>query len=126
MARTKKAAASTAAEKTVKAVAETVKNETVTAEPVKEEAPKAKTAKAEITKKPAAKKTAAKPAKKAVNSNVYVQFNNSEAHTCELVAKAISDSGVEAPDNVDVYVRPEINKVYYVIDGNKFGDFELF
>ncbi|MCI6560893.1 MAG: DUF6465 family protein [Oscillospiraceae bacterium] len=126
MARTKKASASTTAEKTVKAVAETVKNETVTAEPVKEEAPKAKTAKAEITKKPAAKKTAAKPAKKAVNSNVYVQFNNSEAHTCELVAKAISDSGVEAPDNVDVYVRPEINKVYYVIDGNKFGDFELF
>lgn len=127
MARTKKAAASTTAEKTVKAVAETVKNETVTAEPVKEEAAKAKTAKAETTKKTAAaKKPAAKPAKKAVNSNVYVQFNNSEAHTSELVAKAISDSGVEAPDTVDVYVRPEINKVYYVIDGNKFGDFELF
>lgn len=127
MARTKKTAASAAAGKTVKTAAETVKKEAAAAEPVKEEAVKAEAPKTEAPKKTAAaKKPAAKAAKKAVDSNVYIQFNNSQAHISELVAKAVSDSDIKNPDTVDVYVRPEINRVYYVIDGDNFGDFELF
>ena len=45
--------------------------------------------------------------------------------TAVLVEKAKADSGVKAPKTVDIYVRPEINMVYYVIDGETFGNFEL-
>ena len=131
MARTKKASASTTAEKTVKAVAETVKNETVTAEPVKEEAPKAKTAKAEITKKPAAKKTAAKPAKKAVNSNVYVVTNYpimENIHKTKLRSDLTTlcfAGGIRSDWNHEVILKAikDIENIKYVVAGNCTNDY---
>lgn len=93
-----------------------------TAEAVVEAAP------AEV-KKPAAKKTAAKkPAAKktAVESKVVIQANGSEATAEDLVNKAIAAADVKTVKKVDVYVRPEINKVYYVINGDVLGEFDLF
>ena len=80
-------------------------------------------------KKPAAKKTAAKkPAAKkaAVESKVVIQANGSEATADDLVKKAIAAADVKTVKKVDVYVRPEINKVYYVINGDVLGEFDLF
>lgn len=95
----------------------------VAAEPVKavEETPAAVTEE----KKPAAKKPAAKkPA--APESKVVVQFGGSEVNTDELIEKAKIASEVKSIKKVDVYVKPEVNKVYYVVNGDTFGDFDLF
>ena len=72
-------------------------------------------------KKPAAKKAAA-PKKAA--ATVYVQYLGAEITTEALVEKAVADSGIASAKKVDVYVKPEENKVYYVIDG-KEGSFFL-
>ena len=120
-----------------KAAVESVKA-AVAAEPVKavEETPAAVTeekkpaAKKPAAKKPAAKKPAAKkPAAKkpaAPESKVVVQFGGSEVNTDELVEKAKIASEVKSIKKVDVYVKPEVNKVYYVVNGDTFGDFDLF
>lgn len=110
-----------------KAAVESVKA-AVAAEPVKavEETAAAVTEeKKPAAKKPAAKKPAAKkPA--APESNVIVQFGGSEINTDELVEKAKITSGVKSIKKVDVYVKPEENKVYYVVNGDTSGDFDLF
>ena len=110
-----------------KAAVESVKA-AVAAEPVKavEETAAAVTEeKKPAAKKPAAKKPAAKkPA--APESKVVVQFGGSEVNTDELVEKAKIASEVKSIKKVDVYVKPEVNKVYYVLNGDTFGDFDLF
>lgn len=110
-----------------KAAVESVKA-AVAAEPVKavEETHAAVTEeKKPAAKKPAAKKPAAKkPA--APESKVVVQFGGSEVNTDELVEKAKIASEVKSIKKVDVYVKPEVNKVYYVVNGDTFGDFDLF
>ena len=110
-----------------KAAVESVKA-AVAAEPVKavEETAAAVTEeKKPAAKRPAAKKPAAKkPA--APESKVVVQFGGSEVNTDELVEKAKIASEVKSIKKVDVYVKPEVNKVYYVVNGDTFGDFDLF
>ena len=96
-----------------------------TAEEKKAPAKKA-AAKKTAAKKPAAKtaekKTAAK--KTAVSENVFVQYLGSEITSADLIAKAKKESGVKSPKTVNVYVKPEENKVYYVVDNNA-GSFDL-
>jgi len=80
---------------------------------------------------PAAEKKAAEkkaPAKKetAEKRKVVIQYNGAEVAGTDLVDKAKADAGVKSAKSVVVYVRPEINKVYYVIDDNTFGNFDLF
>ena len=71
-------------------------------------------------KKPAAKKAVAEERK------VVIQYNGAEVAGTDLVDKAKEVAGVKSAKSVVVYVRPEINKVYYVIDDNTFGNFDLF
>ena len=117
-----------------KTAAETAEvKEAVTAAPAAEKkaAEKKPAEKKAAAKKPAAKKTASKTtaakktasAKKAV-ANVYVQYLGAELTTEAIVAKAVADSGISSAKKIDVYVKPEENKVYYVIDG-KEGSFFL-
>ena len=119
----KKAAAETAAEtKEIKAV------EAAPAEEKKAPAKKTAAKKTTAAKKPAAKKAAAKPAEKKAaktEENVIIQNYGKEVTASALIAKAKAVSGVKSPKKVDVYVRAEINKVYYVIDGDQFGEFDL-
>ena len=126
MARPKRnTAAAKAAVESVKAAvaAEPVKAVEETAAAVTEE--KKPAAKKPAAQKPAAKKPAAKkPA--APESKVVVQFGGSEVNTDELVEKAKIASEVKSIKKVDVYVKPEVNKVYYVVNGDTFGDFDLF
>ena len=50
----------------------------------------------------------------------------SEVNTADLIAKATKDSGVKKVEKVDIYIRPDVNRVYYVVNGGVFGDFNLF
>lgn len=100
-----------------------------TAAPVEEK--KTVTKKTTAAKKPAEKKAPAakKPAAKkatAEERKVVIQYNGAEVAGTDLVDKAKEVAGVKSAKSVVVYVRPEINKVYYVIDDNTFGNFDLF
>jgi septal ring-binding cell division protein DamX len=100
------------------------KKATVAKKPAEKKATAAKKPaekKATAAKKPAAKKTAAAEERKVV-----IQYNGAEVAGTDLVDKAKADAGVKSAKSVVVYVRPEINKVYYVIDDNTFGNFDLF
>ena len=96
------------------------------AAPVEEKkAAKKAPAKKDAAKKPAAKKVAA-PKAAAEERKVVIQYNGGEIAGTDLVDKAKADAGIKTAKSVVVYVRPEINKVYYVIDDNTFGNFDLF
>lgn len=116
MPRAKKTSTAATAKKEVKAA--------VTAAPVEETKPvEAKTPVEE--RKTAAKKTVSKSAP-AVETKVVIQANGSEVIAADLVEKAKAAAGVKSIKKVDVYVKPEVNKVYYVVNGDTFGDFDLF
>lgn len=134
MARTKKTAETIEAAVKQTETADTVKAEAATtveekkAPAKKTPAKKTTTAKKTVAKKTASKTTTAKKTDvKKVTSieNVFIQQNGAEVTAADLIAKAKKHADVKDPAKVDVYVRPEINMVYYVIDGEKFGNFEL-
>ena len=104
-----------------------------------EAAPKAEAAKKPAAKKPAAKKaTAKKPvakktaAKKAdLKAKVVLQFSDGREYTeADLINNAKNvwkyDLGKKTADltKVELYVKPEDNKVYYVMNDVE-GDFNL-
>ncbi len=114
MARAKKAAAAAPAKETP--ITETpIVEEAVEKKP----APKKPTAKKAADKTPAVKKTAEE-------RKVVIQYNGSEVAGTALIDKAKEVAGIENANSIVVYVRPEINKVYYVIDDNTYGNFDLF
>ena len=110
---TKKSAAAAEVKDTAVKAAETVTAEAKKPVEKKEAAPK----------KAAAKKEAAP---KAEERKVVIQYNGGEVAGTELIDKAKADANIKTAKSVVVYVRPEINKVYYVIDDNTFGNFDLF
>jgi cell division protein FtsX len=82
--------------------------------------------KAAPVKTTAAKKTAAKTTKAVSTAvNVYIQANDGETTAAAIVEKAKAVAGVDSAKKIDVYVKPEENKVYYVIDDDTKGDFPL-
>lgn len=70
-------------------------------------------------KKPVEKKTTAK---KTASVNVFFQYQGTES--AELIEKAKELSGVKSPKSVNLYIKPEENMVYYVVD-DIAGGFEL-
>lgn len=117
-----------------------VKAETKKAAVKKAEVKKAEVKKAEVKKtvgrKPSAKKAAVgrKPsAKKAaeVKNEVYVQFNGKSLSQAELVKMAQDvwqyDMNMKAEDfkSVEIYVKPEENMAYFVVNGKFQGCFAL-
>lgn len=124
-----------AVENTSKGVAAPAKEAAVKAAPVKEAAVKEEKAPA---KKAAPKKTAvkttttktAKTAKEAVSQNVYIQFAGKEVKTGDLVeqVKALwTAEGHRASSikSLEVYVKPEDNAAYYVINEKVNGKIDL-
>ena len=99
--------------------AKAVKKETVKA------AAKAKTA----VKKTAAKAAPKRAAKKEIEATVSVQFSGKSYTTQELVAIAKDvwkyDLKQKVSDfkSVELYVKPEENQAYYVINGEHTGSF---
>lgn len=147
MATTKKPVAKVAEVKEVKAVpvkAEEVKVEEVKVEEVKAEAKKAPAKKVAAPKKEAVKKAEVKteakkaPAKKAaapkkeeVEVSVNVQFAGRSLSTEDLVKMAKDvwkyDLKQKAADfkSVELYVKPEEFKAYFVINGKEAGSFAI-
>ena len=104
-------------------------------------------AKKTTAKKPAAKKTevkdtvtkeaavaapkAAKPAAKDIKTKIAVQFGGKGYETEDFVKMAKDvwkfDLKREAADlkQIDLYVKPEESKVYYVFNGSELGSFDI-
>lgn len=122
---TKKATAAKAAEIKEEVKAEVAENTAETAV-IAEKKP--------VAKKPAAKKTAEKKTaekktttrKAAPKTNLFIQYQGAELSYADLIERAKADAGIDAPKSINLYVKPEDNMVYYVInDGEKVGGFVL-
>ena len=118
-----------AVEETVKAAAETVK------EAIKETAKTTKAAAKSATKTAAPKAEAKKPARRTtkkaavVAEEIFVQYNGKEYTTKDVVANIkkawIEMTGKKEEDiqDIKVYVKPEENKAYYVVNGEVEGHY---
>lgn len=112
-------------------VKEIVKTPEVKAEEPKKEAAPKKTAapkKAAAPKKEAPAKKA--PVKKEIKTAVYVQYAGKEAEVEKLVAaakKAYVAAGHKETDikTVEIYVKPEENTAYYVINGEGSDNYKI-
>ena len=111
------------------AVKEAVKKETVKAEPAKKE-----TVKKEVAKKAPAKKETTKkaPAKKAeLKSELHIQFGGKSYDQEDLMKMAKDvwkyDLKKKVSDlvSVDLYVKPEENLAYYVMNKEFTGSFYI-
>ena len=118
-------------EKAVEPVAKKVEEAAVpAAKAVKKETAKAAAKAKTVVKKTAAKAaTSARAAKKEVEATVSVQFSGKSYTTQELVAIAKDvwkyDLKKKVGDfkSVELYVKPEENQAYYVINGEHTGSF---
>ena len=136
-----KKVSSLAKEKSVKADA--AKKPVVNAEPVKvEEFKQEKIVETEKTapvvekkeeKKPVEKKAVVKkPAeKKAVAEEVFIQFRNQEILTAGIIERVKAAYAAEGHDadsieKVRVYIKPEENMVYYVVNDGYASGIKLF
>ena len=125
-----------------KAAAPVVKETVKAVVPVTKETP-AKTEEKPAVKEPAAKKTtekkapvkkaAAKPAAKKVEikENITLEFSG-KTYTKEDLIKSIKDiwkydykKKVSELKSIDLYVKPEEGKAYYVINGQILGNFPI-
>lgn len=85
-----------------------------------------------VAKKAATKKAAAKPAaKEPLKPEVFIQFQGREAVIDEVVAKATTEYVAEghkasAIKSLQVYLKPEENAAYYVINQKVAGKIDLF
>lgn len=129
-----------AAVETVESQAEDIQTEEKVAESAQEEPKKApakkRTAKKETAKKETVKTEAVKPeaktgAKKATQCNLYVQYAGKSLSEEELVkiAKDVWKYDLKRKvtelKSVDLYVKPEENKVYYVMNKEFTGSFDI-
>ncbi len=135
----KKAAAPKKAEvKKAEVKKEEVKKEEVKKEEVKAEkkvaAKKTATAKKEAVKKPAEKKATAKKATKEtseVKANIVLQYGDKDVPYDVIIENSKNNYQYEMGGNVDeitklsVYVKPEENAAYYVVNDKVQGRVEL-
>ena len=92
----------------------------------KTEAPKAEEPKKETAKKAPAKRAAAKD----IKTSVVVQFAGKEVTEKELIAavkKAYTKKGNNVGDikTIEIYVKPEENAAYYVVNGVGADDYKI-
>lgn len=60
------------------------------------------------------------------DGRVFFQSAGSQVNAADLIEKSITVSGVKKAQKVNIYVRPDINRVYYVINDDIQGNFNLF
>lgn len=83
------------------------------------------------TEKPATKKTVTKKATASVKTKIELQYAEKNISYDDIVKKAKEfwtlELGNKAEDlkSLDLYVKPEENRVYYVANGKETGSFEL-
>lgn len=84
-----------------------------------------KTAEKKTAKKTAAKKTTAK---KTIDSKVYIQFFGKQVTASDVLASCEADyksNNKTAIKNIEVYVKPEDDVAYYVVNGDVQGKVSL-
>ena len=130
---TVKSAVASASEATKKQVAE-VKKEVATKKAAAKKAPAKKTA----AKKTTAKKTTTKKAttkrattkKKAVSTTAVVQYQDREFTEAECLKKAQAqfkkDYKGKTLEELNIYIKPEERKIYYVANKDCVGSVDLF
>ena len=96
----------------------------------KTEAPKAEEKKAEEPKKETKKAPAKRVAAKDIKTSVVVQFAGKEVTEKELIAavkKAYTKKGNKVGDikTIEIYVKPEENAAYYVVNGGGADDYKI-
>ena len=90
------------------------------AEAVEKAVSKAEEVKSEV------KKTAEKRTRKtAVKESVYLQYLGKEFNSADIVEAAKKASGEKKITSITVYLKPEENKAYYVVNGDVTGSVEL-
>lgn len=125
----KKPVAKAAAETTKKAAAKTTETKTTAAKTTAKTTAAKTTAAKKTTTKTAAAKTTKKAA--AVKENISIQFAGKEYTTEQLVkiAKDVWEFDLKKDPadfkEVQLYVKPEEAKVYYVINGTETGSFDI-
>ena len=77
-------------------------------------------------KKAPAKTTAAKPRKKKVVPNFVIQSSADQSITYDAVIEKVKDALDGAVTPVDIYVKADEGKAYYVINGDVNGAVDLF
>lgn len=106
---------------------EAKKTEDKKTEDKKTEAKKTTTAKKTATKKTATKKAEAKDT---VESHVFIQTNYSEIVVDDVINKALEAYKAEGSKtkvkNVNVYIKPEENAAYYVVNDKIAGRVDIF
>lgn len=81
--------------------------------------------------KPAASKTATKKTAATVKTKIELQYADKNISYDDIVKNAknywVKNLGKAAADlkSIDLYVKPEENRVYYVANGKEVGSFEL-
>ena len=96
----------------------------------KTETPKAEEKKAEEPKKETKKAPAKRAAAKDIKTSVLVQFAGKEVTEKELIAavkKAYTKKGNKVGDikTIEIYVKPEENAAYYVVNGVGADDYKI-
>ena len=81
-------------------------------------------AKKAAAKKPAAKKAAAPKAAPKAGEVVVLQLGGAEWNLADVKAKVLAAAGKKTAKAVEIYVKPEDGKAYFVVDG-KDGAVEL-
>lgn len=114
-----------------KAPAKKTSDKKVTEEKKTAEAKKAPAAKKTAAKKPAAKKTTEKKTaakKSSADSKIYIQFFGKQVTAKDVLASCEVDykkNNKAAIKSIDVYVKPEDNAAYYVVNGKVEGKVTL-
>lgn len=131
MATTKKTATVTKAA-TEPAVKDTEAKKTVTEEVKAETAKKKPATKKPAAKKPIAKKTTTKAttSTKKIATELYVQFAGYEVSEEDLVnrvkeAWVNEGNKISTLKNINLYVKPEERKAYYVVNGSAAGALDI-
>ena len=120
-----KKAVEPAVAKAAEAVAEVKKAAPKTVAEAKKAAPKKAAEVVAEVKKAAPKKAPAKKPAKSANVKVVVQYADKEI-SCEQMMQAAKAAWTGAAmKDVAFYVKPEENRVYFVVNGEEAGSFEI-
>ena len=60
-----------------------------------------------------------------VNAKIELQFGDKAINEEQLVSMAKKAYGKKDVKNLDIYVKPEENKAYYVVNNDVTGNFDL-
>ena len=132
-AETKKAPAkkTTAKKTTTKKAASTTKKATATKTAAKKTTTKATTTKKAATKKTTAKKTTTRKAAAKPNVMIEIQYSYKHISNDELVQKSLDNFQYDLKGDstkvkkLSIYVKPQEDKAYYVVDDKISGDIDI-